>query len=111
MAAIAIRDRLVAVPPAIAPLDVLPGIKAAQITALSNAITTYASGVTAPDEQTNQNPARSTPSWPNVATLAGAAASGAACRRTGVAVAHARRGRHAAGVPAAAGPADGGVSG
>ena len=55
IAAIAIRDRLVAVPPAAAPVDVLPGVKAAQITALSNAITLYVGDVAAGDEQQNQN--------------------------------------------------------
>jgi hypothetical protein len=50
-AAIAIRDRLVGTPPQ----DVLPGIKAAQITALSNAVTQYAAGVTAPSDQKNEN--------------------------------------------------------
>jgi hypothetical protein len=50
-AAVAIRDRLVGTPPQ----DVLPGIKAAQITALSNAVTQYAAGVTAPSDQKNEN--------------------------------------------------------
>jgi hypothetical protein len=71
VAAIAIHDRLVAVPPATAPLDVLPGIKAAQITVLSNAITTYASGVTAPVEQTNQNQGALNAIVANIAKLAG----------------------------------------
>lgn len=70
-AAIAIRDRLVAVAPATVPLDVLPGIKAAQITALSNAITTYASGVTAPDAQQNQNAGALNAIVANIGTLAG----------------------------------------
>ena len=70
-AAVAIRNRLVAVPPATAPLDVLPGVKAPQITALSNAITTYASGVTAPDAQQNQNMGALNTIVANVATLAG----------------------------------------
>ena len=50
-AAVAIRDRLVGTPPQ----DVLPGIKAAQIAALSNAVTQYAAGVTAPSDQKNEN--------------------------------------------------------
>ncbi len=70
-AAIAMRDRLVAVPPAMAPVDVLPGIKAPQITALSNAITTYASGVTAPVEQKHQNEGALQNIEANLATLAG----------------------------------------
>ena len=54
-AAIAIRDRLVPVPPSVTPVDVLPGIQAAQISALVNAITLYAGNVTAEDEQQNKN--------------------------------------------------------
>ena len=50
-AAIAIRDRLVGTPPQ----DVLPGVKAAQITALSGAITAYAANITAPGDQSNEN--------------------------------------------------------
>jgi hypothetical protein len=53
------------------PLDVLPGIKAAQITALTNAITTYASGVTAPDAQQNQNAGALNAIVANIGTLAG----------------------------------------
>jgi hypothetical protein len=70
-AAIAIRDRLVPASPAVSPLDVLPGIKAAQITALSNAITQYASGVTAPDDQQNDNAAALQMIVANVGKLAG----------------------------------------
>jgi hypothetical protein len=70
-AAIAIRDRLVAVPPATAPVDVLPGIKAPQIAALSGAITTYASGVTAPQELKNQNEGALQTIETNLAALAG----------------------------------------
>ncbi len=70
-AALAIRDRLVAIPPAAAPLDVLPGIKAPQITALTNAITTYASGVTAPGAQQNQNAGALNTIVANVGKLAG----------------------------------------
>ncbi len=66
-AAIAIRDRLTGTPPK----DVLPGIKAAQITALSGAITTYASGVTAPVEQTNQNQGALNAIVANIGKLAG----------------------------------------
>jgi hypothetical protein len=54
-AAIAIRNRLVPGANNTAPQDVLPGIKAAQIAALSNAITLYAADVAAPGDQQNQN--------------------------------------------------------
>jgi hypothetical protein len=70
-AAIAIRDRLVAVAPATAPLDVLPGVKPAQITALSGAITTYAAGITAPTDQHNENTGALNAIVANIATLAG----------------------------------------
>jgi hypothetical protein len=50
-ASIAIRDRLTGTPPK----DVLPGIKTAQITSLTNAVTQYAAGVTAPGDQKNEN--------------------------------------------------------
>jgi hypothetical protein len=71
VAAVAIRDRLVIVPPASAPVDVLPGIKAPQIAALSNAITTYASGVTAPVEQQVDNFGALNEIEANIVTLAG----------------------------------------
>ncbi len=70
-ASIAIRDRLVIIPPALVPLDFLPGIKATQITALSAAITTYATGVIAPAEQLNQNMGALNDIVDNVAELAG----------------------------------------
>ena len=71
IAAIAIRDRLVAVPPSTTPVDTLPGVKPAQITALSNAITLYAENVTAGDEQQNQNAGALNAIETNLATLAG----------------------------------------
>jgi hypothetical protein len=70
-AAIAIRDRLVVVPPATAPLDVLPGIKAGQISALTAAIATYASGIAAPGDQKNQNAAALETIVANINKLAG----------------------------------------
>ena len=66
-AAIAIRDRLVGTPPQ----DVLPGIKAAQITALSSAITTYATDVTAPGGQQNENAGALEAIVANIGKLAG----------------------------------------
>jgi hypothetical protein len=66
-ASIAIRDRLVGTPPQ----DVLPGIGATQITALSNAITKYASNVTAPDDQENENTGALGNIAANISTLAG----------------------------------------
>ena len=66
-AAIAIRDRLVGTPPQ----DVLPGIKAAQITALSNAVTQYATNITAPGDQKNENAAALETIIANIGKLAG----------------------------------------
>ena len=66
-AAIAIRDRLVGTPPQ----DVLPGVKAAQITALSSAITTYATDVTAPGGQQNENAGALEAIVANIGKLAG----------------------------------------
>ena len=66
-AAIAIRDRLVGTPPQ----DVLPGIKAAQITALSSAITTCATNVTAPGGQQNENAGALEAIVANIGKLAG----------------------------------------
>ena len=66
-AAIAIRDRLVGTPPQ----DVLPGVKAAQITALSSAITTYATNVTAPGGQRNENAGALEAIVANIGKLAG----------------------------------------
>jgi hypothetical protein len=79
------------------PLDILPGIKSAQITALTNAITTYASGVTAPDAQQNQNAGALNAIVANIGTLAGLRHQ----VQLAAEQAHARRGRHAAGLPAA----------
>jgi len=70
-AAIAIRDRLVAVAPATTPLDLLPGIKAAQISALSNTITTYAANITAPGDQLNENVGALQAIEANIGKLAG----------------------------------------
>lgn len=70
-ASIAVRDRLVAVPPALSPVDTLPGIKAPQLAALNTAITTYASGVTAPVEQDKQNAGALNAIVANIAALAG----------------------------------------
>jgi hypothetical protein len=70
-AAIAIRDRLVAGAPATAPQDVLPGIGAAQITALTNAVTTYAAGINAPTNQHNENTGALNAIIANIGTLAG----------------------------------------
>ena len=100
-AAIAIRDRLVAVPPGSSPLDVLPGVKAAQITALSSAITLYAANVTAPTGQQNENRGALETIVSNIGTLASMRASSAARRRTGAPVAHPRRGQHPPILPAA----------
>ncbi|HZL78197.1 MAG TPA: hypothetical protein VFC17_05040 [Candidatus Limnocylindrales bacterium] len=66
-AAIAIRDRLVGTPPQ----DVLPGVKAAQITALSSAVTTYATNVTAPGGQQNENAGALEAIVANIGKLAG----------------------------------------
>ncbi len=66
-AAIAIRDRLAGTPPQ----DVLPGIKAAQITALSNAVTQYAANVTAPGDQQNENAGALQTIVANIGKLAG----------------------------------------
>ncbi len=66
-AAIAIRDRLTGTPPQ----DVLPGIKAAQITALSNAVTQYAANVTAPGDQQSENSKALQAVIANIGTLAG----------------------------------------
>jgi hypothetical protein len=66
-AAIAIRDRLVGTPPQ----DVLPGVKAAQITALSSAITTYAANITAPGDQSNENAGALLAIVANIGKLAG----------------------------------------
>jgi hypothetical protein len=66
-AAIAIRDRLTGTPPQ----DVLPGVKAAQITALSNAVTQYAADVTAPGDQKNENSKALEAIVANIGTLAG----------------------------------------
>jgi hypothetical protein len=66
-AAIAIRDRLVGTPPQ----DVLPGVKAAQITALSGAITTYAANITAPGGQSNENAGALQAIVANIGKLAG----------------------------------------
>ena len=66
-AAVAIRDRLVGTPPQ----DVLPGIKAAQITALSNAVTQYATNVTAPGDQQNENAGALETIVSNIGKLAG----------------------------------------
>jgi hypothetical protein len=66
-AAIAIRDRLVGTPPQ----DVLPGIKAAQITALSNAVTQYATDVPAPGDQQNENTGALETIVANIGKLAG----------------------------------------
>jgi hypothetical protein len=66
-AAIAIRDRLVGTPPQ----DVLPGVKAAQITALSGAITTYAADITAPGDQSNENAGALQAIVANIGKLAG----------------------------------------
>ena len=70
-AAIAIRDRLVPVPPSVTPVDGLPGIQAAQISALVNAITLYAGNVTAEDEQQNKNLRAHDAIEADLATLAG----------------------------------------
>lgn len=69
-AAKAIRDRLVAGPNNTPPVDVLPGISPAQITALSNTITGYAGDVTAADAQQNQNLAAHNAIVANIAKLA-----------------------------------------
>ena len=53
------------------PQDVLPGIKAAQITALSNAVTQYATNVTAPGDQQNENAAALQTIVANIGKLAG----------------------------------------
>jgi hypothetical protein len=66
-AAIAIRDRLVGTPPQ----DILPGVKAAQITALSGAITTYAANITAPGDQSNENAGALQAIVANIGKLAG----------------------------------------
>jgi hypothetical protein len=66
-AAIAIRDRLVGTPPQ----DLLPGVKAAQITALSSAITTYAANITAPGDQSNENAGALQAIVANIGKLAG----------------------------------------
>jgi hypothetical protein len=66
-AAIAIRDRLVGTPPQ----DVLPGVKAAQIAALSSAITTYAANITAPGDQSNENAGALQAIVANIGKLAG----------------------------------------
>jgi hypothetical protein len=66
-AAIAIRNRLVGTPPQ----DVLPGVKAAQITALSSAITTYAANITAPGDQSNENAVALQAIVANIGKLAG----------------------------------------
>jgi len=66
-AAIAIRDRLVGTPPQ----DVLPGVKAAQITALSSAIATYAANITAPGDQSNENAGALQAIVANIGKLAG----------------------------------------
>jgi hypothetical protein len=66
-AAVAIRDRLVGTPPQ----DVLPGIKDAQIAALSNAVTQYAANITAPGDQQNENAAALATIVANIGTLAG----------------------------------------
>jgi len=70
-AAVAIRDRLVTVPPAAAPLDVLPGIKAAQITALVNGIALYVGNLSAEAGQQNQNTGALDSIQANLHTLAG----------------------------------------
>ncbi len=70
-AAIAIRNRLVPGANNAPPQDVLPGIKAAQITALSNAITLYAADVAAPGDQQNQNAGALKAIVANIGTLAG----------------------------------------
>jgi hypothetical protein len=67
IAAIAIRDRLTGTPPQ----DVLPGIGAPQIAALSAAVTQYASGMTAPVDQQNQNEGALETIVAGIGTLAG----------------------------------------
>ena len=69
-AAKAIRDRLVAVPPATAPLDVLKGIGPAQITGLINTITRFAGDISAADTQQNLNLAAHNAIVANLAALA-----------------------------------------
>jgi hypothetical protein len=66
-AAVAIRDRLVGTPPQ----DVLPGVKDAQITALTNAVTQYATNITAPGDQQNENSGALQTIVANIGTLAG----------------------------------------
>jgi hypothetical protein len=71
-AAIAIRDRLVSVPPSATPLDVLPGIKAdPQIKALTDAIALYATDQTAQGDQENKNSGALEAIVADIGTLAG----------------------------------------
>jgi hypothetical protein len=70
-AAIAIRNRLAPGANNTAPQDVLPGIKAAQIAALSNAITLYAADVAAPGGQKNENSKALEAIIANIGKLAG----------------------------------------
>jgi hypothetical protein len=70
-AAIAIRDRLVPGANNAPPQDVLPGVKAAQITALSSAIATYAANITAPGDQSNENAGALQAIVANIGKLAG----------------------------------------
>jgi len=65
------RKRLVAASPRALPPDVLSGIKAAQTAALPDAITQYASGVIAPEDQSNDNAAALKTVMANVDKLAG----------------------------------------
>jgi len=51
--------------------DVLPGVKAAQITALSSAIATYAANITAPGDQSNENAGALQAIVANIGKLAG----------------------------------------
>jgi hypothetical protein len=69
-AAKAIRDRLVAGPNSTPPVDVLPGIGAAQINALSNTIAEFAGDIDAADAQANQNIATHNLIVANIAQLA-----------------------------------------
>jgi len=61
------RDRLTGAPPQ----DVLPGVKAAHITALSGAITQYAVNVNAPGSQKIKNSAALEAIAANITQLAG----------------------------------------